>query len=102
MTILRVPARLAVPVLLGGALVVGACAKKAPEPVPVTLSPQEQACVDRATAVTAADPAAISIVPSTSTKTGDMIYAVTAGGVTYNCVVAPDNAVTSFSAATAP
>jgi hypothetical protein len=102
MTILRVPARFAVPLLLGASLAIGACAKKAPEPVPVTLTPHEQACVDRATAVTAADPASISIIPTTSTKTGDMVYAVTAGAVTYNCVVAPDNSVSSFSAVVAP
>lgn len=102
MTILHVPARFAAPALFGLALALGACAKKAPEPTPVTLSPQEQVCVDRATAVTAADPAAISIMPSTATKTGDMVYAVAANGVTYNCVVTPDNQVSSFSAVVAP
>jgi hypothetical protein len=102
MTILRVPARFAVPALLGASLALGACAKKAPEPAPVMLTPQEQACVDRATAVTAADPASISLTPSTATKTGDMVYAVVSNGVTYNCVVAPDNHVSSFAAVVAP
>ena len=102
MTIFRVPVRLAAPILLGASLALGACAKQAPEPAPVMLTPQEQACVDRASAVTAADPAAISVTPSTPTKTGDMVYAVGAGGVTYNCVVAPDNHVVSFAAVVAP
>ena len=102
MTILRVPARFAVPAVLAATFALGACAKKAPEPVPVTLTPAEQACVDRAAAVTAADPAMITVAPSTSTKTGDMVYTVGANGVNYACVVSPELQVTSFSAVTAP
>lgn len=102
MTILRVPAGLAAVTVLGAALALGACAKKEPAPTPVALTPQEQACVARAAAVTAADPAAITVTPSTSTKTGDMVYAVGANGVTYNCVVAPDGQVTNFDAVVAP
>ncbi|TPE53785.1 hypothetical protein [Amaricoccus solimangrovi] len=102
MTILRVPARFAAPALIGAALALGACAKKAPEPTPVALTPQEQACVDRAAAVTAADPAGITVMPSTSTKTGDMVYTVGAAGVNYTCVVSPGAQVSSFSAVTAP
>lgn len=102
MTMSRVPARLAVPAVLAICAALGACAKKAPPPVVVALTPQEQACVDRAAAVTTAAPAGIGVVPSTSTKTGDMVYAVTANGAAYNCVVAPDGKVTSFTATTQP
>lgn len=102
MSILRVPARFAVPAILAATFAIGACAKKEPAPVPVALMPQEQACVDRAAAVTAADPAGITVVPSTSTKTGDMVYTVGANGVNYACVVSPDLQVASFSAVTAP
>ncbi len=75
-----------------------ACAKK-PEPVMVpALSAPEQACVDRAAATTGADPTAISVTPTASTKTGDTIYTVTANGVAYNCVVGPDMTVSVFGA----
>lgn len=75
-----------------------ACAKK-PEPVPVpVMSAGEQACVDRAVATTGADPTSVAVTPTASTKTGDTIYTVTANGVGYSCVVAPDLTVASFSA----
>lgn len=103
MTSTHLPARFAVPALLGIALGLGACAREEPPaPAPVALSAQEQACIDRAAAVTAADPAAITVAPTASTKTGETIYTVGANGVSYDCVVGPDLQVSSFSAVTAP
>jgi hypothetical protein len=69
----------------------------APAPLPV-MSAGEQACIDRAAATTAVDPATITIVPSASTKSGATIYTVTAGGVSYSCVAELDGTVSGFSA----
>ena len=42
------------------------------------------------------DPSTVTITPVSSTKVGDTIYSVVAGGIGYNCVASPDGTVTSF------
>lgn len=84
--------------LLALPLAISACAKPpAPPPAPV-LSAAEQACVARAATTSGLNPATIGILPATPTKTGDMVYSVTAGAVSYSCVTAPDGTVTHFKA----
>jgi hypothetical protein len=73
-----------------------ACAKKPPPPPAPVLSPAEQACIAQGAQVSGADPATVTITPVSSTKVGDTIYSVVAGGVGYNCVASPDGTVTSF------
>lgn len=90
--------RIALAALLALPLAIGACAKK-PEPTPVpVLSGAELACVTRAAEASGLDASTITVAPTASTKTGDTIYTVTAGGVDYTCVVAPDMTVSQFAA----
>lgn len=71
-----------------------------PEPVAVAVpvvSGPEQACAARAAETAGLDPAAVSAMPVSATKTGDTIYAVDAGGVSYTCVVGLDGTVSEFA-----
>ena len=54
------------------------------------MSPAEQACIAQGAQVAGADPATVTVTPVASTKEGDTIYTVVAGGVAYNCVASPD------------
>lgn len=69
-----------------------------PEPMPVMLTAAEQACVDQGVAMTGADPSTVIVTPTASTKTGESIYTVNAGGMNYNCVAGMDGTVSSFTA----
>ena len=42
------------------------------------------------------EPVSVAVTPVASTKEGDTIYTVVAGGVAYNCVASPDGTVRSF------
>lgn len=82
-------------------MVFAAC-NRTPEPVPVALpvmSGAEQACADRAAQISGLGPEAVTVVPTASTKTGATIYAASAGGVDYTCVVEIDMSVSTFAPA---
>lgn len=85
-------AGLALPVALA------ACARQPAEPARM-LAAGEQACVDAAVAATGAEPAAVAVTMVSIAKMGATLYAVSAGGVAYTCVVEPDLTVSRFTAA---
>ena len=77
-------------------IAIAACAKQPPPPPAPVMSPAEQACIAQGAQVAGADPATVTVTPVASTKEGDTIYTVVAGGVAYNCVASPDGTVRSF------
>ena len=77
-------------------IAMAACAKKPPPPAAPVLSPAEQACIAAGAQAAGIDPSTVTITPVSSTKVGDTIYSVVAGGIGYNCVASPDGTVTSF------
>jgi hypothetical protein len=77
-------------------IAIAACAKKEPPPPAPILSPAEQACIAQGAAAAGVDPATVTATPVSSTKVGDTIYSVVAGGIGYNCVASPDGTVSSF------
>ncbi len=90
--------RLSLLAVLGPLVIVAACAPKpAPPPAPVMTGP-EQVCANRGAATAKVDVSTVTVVPTSSTKTGDTIYTVTAGGIAYNCVVEPNGTtISTFS-----
>jgi hypothetical protein len=77
-------------------IAMAACAKKSPPPPVPVLSPAEQACIAQGAQVAGVDPSTVTVTPVSSTKVGDTIYSVVAGGIGYTCVASPDGTVTSF------
>ena len=77
-------------------LAIAACQKPPPPPPAPVLSPAEQACIAAGAQTAGVDPATVSVTPTASTKMGDTIFTVVAGGVAYTCVASPDGAVSSF------
>ncbi|WP_297976852.1 hypothetical protein [uncultured Amaricoccus sp.] len=77
-------------------IAIAACAKQEPPPPAPILNPGEQACIAQGAAAAGVDPATVTATAVSSTKLGDTIYSVVAGGVGYNCVASPDGTVTSF------
>ena len=79
--------------------VLAACNRQPPPPPAPMLSAAEQACLDQGAAIAAVDASTVTVTPVSSTKAGDTIYSVVAGGVAYNCVASFDGTVTSFQPA---
>jgi hypothetical protein len=79
-------------------IAVAACAQQPPPPPAPILSPAEQACIAQGAQVAGADPTTVTVTPVSSTKTGDTLYTVVAGGVAYDCLASPDGTVRSFQA----
>lgn len=90
-------AALALPVF-----VLVACQKPAPPPAAPVLTPAEAACAAQAAQIAAVDISTVTVVPSTTTKTGATVYTATAGGKDYMCVVEIDQSVSAFEVLTVP
>ena len=90
--------RLTLAVMLVSPIALAACNRQPPPPPAPVLSAAEQACVAQGAQVAAVDPATVTVTPTTTTKVGDTVYTVVAGGIGYDCVVSPAGVVTSFTA----
>ena len=82
--------------LIAPIAMMAACAKQPPPPPAPVLSPAEQACIAQGAVIAAVDATTVTVTPVASTKEGDTIYSVVAGGVGYNCVASPDGTIRSF------
>lgn len=91
-------ARIGAVAFLALPLAIAACSKPAPPPPAPMMSLSEEACAARAATTTGLDVSTVTIMPTSSTKTGDTVYAVTAGAATYTCVASPDGTISSFAA----
>lgn len=83
-------------------IVLAACQKhEEPAPAPVQTA-GELACAAQGAAAAGVDQGTVTVVPSTSTKTGATVYTVTAGASQYTCVVEIDQSVSAFELIAVP
>ena len=82
-------------------LALAACQKAPPPPPPPVQSPGEAACAAHAASLQGVQPSAVTVTPTSSTKTGATIYTATANGVSYRCVVEVDSKISAFGPAKA-
>jgi hypothetical protein len=77
-------------------VVLAACHKpEPPAPMPVQTA-GELACAAQAAAAAGVDQGTVTVVPTSSTKSGATVYTVTAGDQQYTCVVEIDQTVSAF------
>lgn len=83
-------------------LALAACQKPAPTPPAPVLTPAEAACAAQAASVSGVDVGTVTVVPTSSTKTGATVYTATAGGKDYMCVVEVDQTISTFQVLVKP
>jgi hypothetical protein len=77
-------------------VVLAACQQPEPPPPTPVQSAGELACAAQAAAAAGVDQGTVTVVPTSSTKSGATVYTVTAGDQQYTCVVEIDQSVSAF------
>ena len=83
-------------------VVLAACQQPEPAPVLPTQTAGELACAAQAAAAAGVDQGTVTVVPTSSTKSGATVYIVTAGEQQYTCVVEIDQSVSAFEVIAVP